>query len=134
MSLIGLVELEYYLSDVLGRRVGLAVPAHLPPTAPGPGPQRIGRGRKTPHPLLNSLAGRQVDGIIWAVPEIGTNRSWLKDQPHAFAAPLIFLTMGARPALSSVSIDNYQGGCLATEHLLAQGYQYIGHVSGPRDW
>jgi LacI family transcriptional regulator len=84
--------------------------------------------------LFNSLAGRQVDGIIWAVPEIGTNRSWLEDQPHAFAAPLIFLIMGARPALSSVSIDNYQGGCLATEHLLAQGYQYIGHSSGPRDW
>jgi LacI family transcriptional regulator len=85
-------------------------------------------------PLLNSLMGRQVDGIIWAVPEIGTNRAWLEGQPPALAAPLIFLTMRARPALSSVSIDNYRGGCLATEHLLAQGYQYIGHISGPLDW
>jgi len=85
-------------------------------------------------PLLNSLLGRRVDGIIWAVPEIGTNRAWLESQPPALAAPLMFLTMGTRPALSSVSIDNYQGGCLATEHLLGQGYQRIGHISGPLDW
>lgn len=85
-------------------------------------------------PLLNSLVARQVDGIIWAVPEIGTNRAWLEGQPPELAAPLTFLTMGARPALSSVSIDNYKGGCLATEHLLEQGYQNIGHISGPLDW
>ena len=85
-------------------------------------------------PLLNSLLARQVDGIIWAVPEIGTNRAWLESQPPELAAPLMFLTMRARPALSSVSIDNYRGGCLATEHLLAQGYQHVGHISGPLDW
>jgi LacI family transcriptional regulator len=85
-------------------------------------------------PLLNSLVARQVDGIIWAVPEIGANRAWLEGQPPELATPLMFLTMGARPALSSVSIDNYRGGCLATEHLLEQGFQNIGHISGPLDW
>lgn len=85
-------------------------------------------------PLLNSLMARQVDGIIWAVPEIGANRDWLEGQPPELAAPLIFLTMRARPGLSSVSVDNYQGGCLATEHLLQQGYRHIGHISGPLDW
>jgi LacI family transcriptional regulator len=85
-------------------------------------------------PLLNSLVARQVDGIIWAVPEIGTNRAWLEGQLPELPAPLVFLTMRARPALSSVSIDNYRGGCLATEHLLAQGYRHVGHISGPLDW
>ena len=85
-------------------------------------------------PLLNSLMSRQVDGVIWAVPEIGTNRDWLEGQPPTLAAPLVFLTMRPRPGLSSVSIDNYEGGCLATEHLLAQGCQQIGHISGPLDW
>ena len=85
-------------------------------------------------PLLNSLMARQVDGIIWAVPEIGTNRVWLEGQLPELAAPIIFLTMRARPGLSSVSVDNYKGGCLATEHLLQQGYQQIGHISGPLDW
>lgn len=85
-------------------------------------------------PLLNSLVARQVDGIIWAVPEIGANRAWLGGQPFELAAPLIFLTMRERPGLSSVSIDNYRGGCLATEHLLQQGYRHIGHITGPLDW
>jgi LacI family transcriptional regulator len=85
-------------------------------------------------PLLNSLLARQVDGIIWAVPEIGTNRAWLEGQPPELAAPLVFLTMRARPGLSSVSVDNYRGGCLATGHLLEQGYRHIGHISGPLDW
>ncbi len=85
-------------------------------------------------PLLNSLVARQVDGILWAVPEIGANRAWLEDQPPALAAPLTFLTMAARPGLSSVSVDNYAGGRLATEHLLERGYRHIGHITGPPDW
>lgn len=85
-------------------------------------------------PLLNSLVARQVDGMIWAVPEIGTNRDWLEDHPPDLSAPLIFLTMRERSRTLSVSIDNYSGGCLATEHLLLQGYRHIGHISGPLDW
>lgn len=85
-------------------------------------------------PLLNSLVARRVDGIIWAVPEIGANRAWLETQPPELAAPLIFLTMQARPGLSTVSVDNYRGGRLATEHLLQQGHHHIGHISGPLDW
>jgi LacI family transcriptional regulator len=85
-------------------------------------------------PLLNSLIARQVDGILWAVPEIGANRTWLEGQPPELVAPLTFLTMATRPGLSSVSVDNYRGGCLATEHLMQMGYQHIGHISGPLDW
>jgi LacI family transcriptional regulator len=85
-------------------------------------------------PLLNSLVARQVDGIIWAVPEIGDNRNWLESQPPNLATPLILVTMRARSTLSSVSVDNYRGGFLATEHLLAQGYRHVGHISGPLDW
>jgi LacI family transcriptional regulator len=85
-------------------------------------------------PLLNALMARRVDGILWAVPEIGANRDWLEGQPPEFAAPLTFLTMAARAGLSTVSVDNYHGGCLATEHLLQMGYQHIGHITGPLDW
>jgi DNA-binding LacI/PurR family transcriptional regulator len=38
------------------------------------------------------------------------------------------------PGLSIVSIDNYLGARIATEHLLQQGYRCIGHISGPLDW
>lgn len=85
-------------------------------------------------PLLNSLLARQVDGIIWAVSEVGRNRDWLESQPPGLSAPMIFLTMQTRPGLSVVSIDNYVGGCMATEHLLEQGFEQIGHISGPPGW
>ncbi len=85
-------------------------------------------------PLINTLLSRDVEGIIWAVPEVGDNRDWIQRQPPGLAVPMIFLTMQARPGLSIVTIDNYLGGRLAMEHLLAQGYSHIGHLSGPLDW
>ncbi len=85
-------------------------------------------------PILNSLLGRRVDGILWAAPEIGDNRSWLKDQLGGLPVPIIFMQMQAVPGVSIVAIDNYAGARMATEHLLAQGYRHIGHISGPLDW
>ena len=85
-------------------------------------------------PLLNSLLSRRVDGILWAVPEVGDNRAWLEDQLNGLSAPLIFMQMQARPGISIVAIDNYVGGRMATGHLLEQGYRHIGHISGPLDW
>jgi DNA-binding LacI/PurR family transcriptional regulator len=85
-------------------------------------------------PLLNSLLTRQVDGILWAVPEVGSNRRWLQDELPRLSVPVVFLTMEARPDLSVVSVDNYAGARLATAHLLEQGYRHIGHIAGPLDW
>jgi len=85
-------------------------------------------------PVLNSLLARQVDGILWAVPEVGQNRQWLQNQLHALPVPVVFLTMEARSGLSVVAVDNYTGGCVATMHLLEQGYRCIGHIAGPLDW
>ncbi|TET35691.1 MAG: LacI family transcriptional regulator [Anaerolineales bacterium] len=85
-------------------------------------------------PLLQWFLSRQVDGIIWAVPEVGENRDWLKDQLPDLPVPLIFLTMRLQEGLSIVSVDNYLGGRMATEHLIEQGKRNIGHLSGPLDW
>jgi len=85
-------------------------------------------------PLLNSLLERRVDGIIWAVPEVGDNRAWLEDRPGGLSVPMILLTMQPRPGLPIVAVDNYAGGCMATEQLLKQGYRHVGHISGPLDW
>jgi LacI family transcriptional regulator len=85
-------------------------------------------------PILGSLLAHQVDGIIWAVPEVANNREWLNHQRPGLPVPTVFLTMEARPDLDIVCIDNYQGGQIATQHLLEQGYRHIGHISGPVDW
>jgi LacI family transcriptional regulator len=84
--------------------------------------------------VLKSLLARQVDGIIWAVPEIGHNRAWLQMVVPQLKVPMVFLSMAPRPGLPVVTMDNRGGGQLAVEHLLAQGYRQIGMLTGPDDW
>lgn len=91
-------------------------------------------GTNNVHSLLQWLLARQVDGIIWAVPEVGENRKWLKKQLPELSVPTIFLTMAPREGISIVSIDNYYGAQLAVEHLLEIGRDKIAHVSGPLSW
>jgi LacI family transcriptional regulator len=85
-------------------------------------------------PLLQWFQSHHVDGIIWAAPEIGDNRNWLKKLPAEINIPIIFLTMETIDGISIVAIDNYSGGRMATEHLLSLGRKNIGHISGPLDW
>jgi LacI family transcriptional regulator len=85
-------------------------------------------------PILNALLARQVDGIIWAVSEVGDNRDWLNERLPDLSVPIIFLTMSQQAALPVVAVDNYSGGRMATKHLLEQGYRHIGHITGPLAW
>jgi LacI family transcriptional regulator len=85
-------------------------------------------------PLLENLLARHVDGIVWAVPEVGNNRRWVDEILNDVPVPVVFLTMQPRPGVSTVAVDNYAGGVLATQHLLDQGHRQIGHISGPLDW
>jgi DNA-binding LacI/PurR family transcriptional regulator len=85
-------------------------------------------------PIFQAFLSRHVDGIIWAVPEVGENRKWVNSPPADVEVPLVYLTMEARTSISVVSVDNYQGGRMAMSHLLEQGYRNIAHISGPLDW
>ncbi len=85
-------------------------------------------------PLLQWFLARQVDGILWAVPEVGENRAWLGEHLPRLPVPLILMTMEAREGFPIVSIDNYLGGRMATEHLIHTGHRNIAHISGPLDW
>jgi LacI family transcriptional regulator len=85
-------------------------------------------------PQLNALYAMHVDGIIWAVPEIGDNRAWVNDLSIDLPIPILYLAMEPRDGVSVVSINNYLGGRIAVTHLIEQGYKHIGHISGPLDW
>ena len=85
-------------------------------------------------PMLNWFISHQVDGIIWAAPEIGENRSWIGEVQPAFNLPILFLTMEERKNLTIVTSDNFSGASMAVKHLLQQGRKNIGHISGPMTW
>lgn len=85
-------------------------------------------------PIFQAFLARHVDGIIWAVSEVGDNRKWIYNPPADVEVPLVFITMAPRENLSIVTMDNYLGGRMAMSHLLEQGYRKIGHISGPLEW
>jgi LacI family transcriptional regulator len=85
-------------------------------------------------PIMRSFLSRHVDGIIWAVPEVGENHTWVTNEALDLEVPLVYITMAPRENNSVVFVDNYLGGRMAISHLLEQGYKHIAHVSGPLDW
>lgn len=84
--------------------------------------------------ILNELLSHRVEGIIWAVPEIGGNHDWLETKLKELEVPVVFISSAPRPAIANVDIDNAFGAELATRHLVDQGFQNIGLICGPRDW
>ncbi len=85
--------------------------------------------------LLNGLFGRQVDGIIWAIPEVGNNRAWSRTTNPTFPVPVMLVGgMADESPMPSIGIDNRAIGRLATEHLIAGGASRIGIVTGPPSW
>lgn len=84
--------------------------------------------------VIDSLLARQVDGILWVVPEIGDNHAWLDERLTKIPVPVLFLAMQPRDGISSVATDNFQGAVMAMEHLLDCGRRKIGHISGPLSW
>ena len=84
-------------------------------------------------PVLADLRARQVEGIIWAVPEIGGNHRWVRTLARP-TVPIVFLSTEPQSDLPVVALANRTGGRLATEHLIAQGYRRIGLVTGPLTW
>ena len=85
-------------------------------------------------PILQWFQSHQVDGIIWAAPEIENNRDWIESILPEINIPIIFISMEKNKSVSIVTIDNFCGAKTATEHLLSLGLKNIGHISGPLDW
>jgi LacI family transcriptional regulator len=84
--------------------------------------------------LLRNMLARYVDGIIWAVPEIGENRDWIKNKSLTPSVPIVFLSTEPQPDQFVVAVDNHSGGLMATRHLITRGCQNIGLITGPLDW
>ncbi len=84
--------------------------------------------------IVRELLSRQVDGIVWAVPEIGSNRDWIRKETSRPPVPVVFLSMQPPSDLSVVAVDNRSGGRMATKHLLDEGHENVGLITGPLAW
>lgn len=84
--------------------------------------------------ILLNLSARQVDGIVWAVHEVGNNRSWFHPKRTHALPPIVFLAMEPRFDFSVVATDNRSGARQAVQHLLENGCRSIGLITGPLDW
>jgi len=83
---------------------------------------------------LRYLISQHVDGIIWALPDMGNIRDAILQKIPQLTLPTVFVNMHAHPDLVVVDFNNQSGGQMATQHLIDQGYQNIGIITGPMDW
>jgi LacI family transcriptional regulator len=83
---------------------------------------------------ISYFESQHVDGIVWGMPDIGNYRDSLIEQIQQVTIPIVFVSMQPHPSLTVVDVDNYLGGQMATDHLIAQGRQTIGLIAGPGPW
>lgn len=75
---------------------------------------------------ISTMRGR-VDGLLVMAPYSQISA----DGFHALHAPIVMLNEMNGRDIASVSIDSYQGGYDASQHLVKLGYINIAHLSGP---
>jgi LacI family transcriptional regulator len=76
------------------------------------------------------LAQKQVDGIIFAGAWIGDQVDHIRDLQN-LGMPIVVVDRNIKDCeIDSVAADNYQGGWLATNHLLELRHKKIGCIAG----
>lgn len=84
--------------------------------------------------ILDTLLARRVDGVVWAVPEVGDNRKWITPGLLERFPPIVFLSMQSQPGLTIAAVNNVSGARQATQHLIDQGRRKIAIIMGPKPW
>ena len=85
---------------------------------------------ETPMKHLLTLFSRRVDGVIWGIPETIRDLGWNKVAGLDPTIPIVLNFYSPKPGFSSVQMDNFFGGYIATKHLLDHGCRKIAHISG----
>jgi len=81
--------------------------------------------------LLEGLwRSRRIDGLLVLIPVESSLESLRAMAREGFPSVLIDMQYD-HTGLDYISVDNYQGGYVATEHLLQLGYQSIAILCGP---
>ncbi len=83
---------------------------------------------------LNTLLNAQVDGIFMSVSRTTIDTEHIQHILNTTYTPIIFFDRKKDiPGISTVTIDDYKGGYMATEHLIDEGYKNICHFAGDQN-
>jgi DNA-binding LacI/PurR family transcriptional regulator len=85
-------------------------------------------------PVLNQLLSRQVDGLIWTLPWLKDTHNSISEKTKNLSVPVVLLNRTSFSGDTVVCLDNRHGARLATRHLLDNGYEQVGIITGPINW
>jgi LacI family transcriptional regulator len=91
--------------------------------------EQLHRERK----LVETLLANRVDGVLLSVSMETEEYDHLMNIKNNGTPFLFFDRHCEMEGISSVLIDDFQGGFDATEHLILNGCKNIGHFSGPQE-
>ena len=78
---------------------------------------------------VEHMAARGVDGLLVSLSSETADLSYLKDL-HEKGMPIVFFDrITDEIETHKVTANNYNGAFVATEHLIAQGYKHIAHIT-----
>jgi len=81
--------------------------------------------------VVRELSLSSVDGLLACITYETADFSHFEELVEA-DIPLVFFDRVPESIKTSVVVqDDYTGACMATEHLIAQGYSKIAHLAGP---
>ncbi len=81
---------------------------------------------------IDSLSGRQVDGILSIAPVAGITYQEMAN--FCQGIPLVQIDPQMGQSLPSVVVDQRYGSKLITEYLIGLGHRRIAEISGPLNW
>jgi len=80
---------------------------------------------------LKHLRRLGLDAIIVITPQFDNSEMVKEILPNV---PALFIDSASGEGQLSISLDNFAGSRLATEHLIGLGHKNIIHISGPATW
>jgi LacI family transcriptional regulator len=81
--------------------------------------------------IFEALMSNHVDGVVWCIPDIADNVRSVVESLSKISVPVIFTDTSATMHDLTATNNNYQGGRLATQHLLDSGHRHVGTITGP---
>ncbi|WP_153800651.1 LacI family DNA-binding transcriptional regulator [Foetidibacter luteolus] len=81
---------------------------------------------------IETFLSARVDGILASIAKETSDYTHFLEIKKRGVPVVFFDRANDDLGISSVVVDDYRGGYIATEHLLKQGYKRVAHISGPQ--